>query len=183
MIGGDGARAFELIIQADEHLKPEQALTQLTKNWTELNQDLALPSGLSLRVAEHRVKGKLYRRLIVAGALDAPLTVRPWMPGARLVRVRTMDADGEWTEKSHKRTYDAVSVRSFPESSFLISEAHSQGAPFIHGVGVTLKPLMTLDEEEATDPINGLRGPELYRAGAWNQATGWGDLTLGGALP
>jgi len=39
-----------------------------------------------------------------------------------------------------------------------------------------MKPLMDNTEVRAEDPDTGLKGPGLYRATRWNQATGWGDL-------
>lgn len=94
-----------------------------------------------------------------------------------------------WISKTLTRAKSYFAAYDFPSTSFLVSEAHSQGAPFIHGIGIMFKPLMDENEERGIEDgyignttqqerDSHTKGPDYYRHTTWNKATGWGDLIL-----
>lgn len=167
-------KAFEAAIEADEQLEAGAALETLRRQWEAANLDLDMPD---LQFELSGTDGR-ERRLIVRGSVLKPASIRVWLPGTRRVELGLLGPDGTWTRAGLSRSRDYFSAARFPAGSFLLSEAHSQGAPFIHGIGVNMKPLMDDTEVRAEDPVTGLKGPGLYRAASWNRATGWGDLIL-----
>jgi hypothetical protein len=172
---------FELLIQADELMttkEPSELLPKMKSKWEAINQDLDLPKDLEIDIIQSKSRGNPVRTLRIRGPVLHAIELRPWLPGTRKALLKVQDVQGQWAEKKLSEKSDGVFVRSFPRSSFILSEAHSFGAPFVHGLGINLNPLMDENEERASDPFNGLAGPALYRSGAWNQATGWGDLIL-----
>jgi len=171
-------QGFEVRIEADEHFKSAQALKTLRRQWEEANLDLA-PRDLHFEFQDKNTPGGGRARwLIVRGSVRKPVSLRVWLPGTQRVELALLDRSGSWSRTGLSRSRDYFSAAQFSSGSFLLGESHSQGAPFIHGVGVNMKPLMDNNEVRAEDPRTGLRGPGLYRATRWNQVTGWGDLVL-----
>lgn len=173
---------FEIRIQADEILYSaegkKKALERLEKRWKENNQDLRLPN-VKMKL---KYEGKRLL-LVISGQTTTGFWFRPWLPGVKhfetgFVAKRRTNKH-LFVRQKYSRKKDYFYVDTFPCESFLLSEAHSQGAPFIHGIGINLKPEMNDDEEHGFDPYLNLRGPNLYRASQWNKDTGWGDLIFG----
>ncbi len=168
------SKAITVRLQADSVVQMEKALEVLKGRWLEANQDLNLPTKASYEVSDRGERTFVVRLKSPKRAVH----VRPWLPGTLWAEISYVDDEGETVRERFTRSSDLVSVPSFPRSSYLISEAHSFGAPFIHGIGVNFNPLMNEEEDRATDPITGLAGPDLYRSLEWNRRTGWGDLIL-----
>lgn len=168
---------FKLRIQGDNHLEEKNVVSAMTKRWEEANKDLGLPGGLKF-LLEYDKRGS--RIFVVKGKVNKTTLVRPWLPGVRAVQLLTRKSYlSRWkTSVTETREKDYVSVDSFPAGSFMISEAHTQGAPFIHGIGISLKPMMDDQEDRGIDPVTGLAGPAFYKSLMWNQQTHWGDLVL-----
>ena len=161
-------RSFELRIEAYPHLKKEKALSGAREAWNRLNQDLNLPDTFTYDISEFTEKRDTKREFIVRctdGALKRPVTFRVWLPGAQYAVLTTVDKDGRVAERKFFRDKDYLSVQEFPEKSFLVSEAHAQGAPFIHGIGICIDPGMKAEAESVS-----------YAGTAWNNRTGWGSL-------
>lgn len=171
-IGASQADLVKVRIPVDEHLKPETAFEKSKKRWLEANQDLALPTETTYRIRE----GVLEVTIPLAkGAVE----FRPWLPGVSQVRIAIRSPeDKSWRSRRLAREQDYFSVTEFPSTSFLLAEAHTQGAPFVHGIGMCLHPQMDETEERSTDPATGLSGPAFYRTLSWNERTGWGNLFL-----
>jgi hypothetical protein len=180
------ATEIRISIQADELLendKPtddpsEHALTieqKIIKKWNEANQDLRLPKNLKLKVTEFNGE----RTLQVSAKFKTPQSfeARVWLPATRKVELTIFEGVQGTTQTLH-RDGDYFEALNFPEDSFMVAEAHSQGVPTIHGLGMTFKPLMGRDEERGIDPFTGAAGPDYYRMTEWNKATGWGSLVL-----
>lgn len=166
------ADVVKVRIPVDEHLKPETAFEKVKKRWLEANQDLALPPQTT-----YRVKDGIFE--ITLPLADNPVEFRPWLPGTDQVRIGVRSPKNKrWKSRRLTREQDYFSVSEFPTSSFMLAEAHTQGAPFIHGIGMCLNPLMDETEERSTDPDSGLSGPAFYRSLSWNKRTGWGELFL-----
>lgn len=173
--------SFELRIEVYPYLQQGRVLRDIQQAWREANQDLDLPAGLTCDLADIGDGRNPGRELIVRcpeGVLKKPVELRPWLAGAKYIILKTFDRKGRATERKLTKGKDYFSVRKFPETSFMISEAHNQGAPFIHGVGLVLNPGMKPEFERSRDPATGLSGPAFYRTTAWNKRTGWGDLTF-----
>lgn len=171
-------KSFRVMIEADEHYDSAEALEILKQQWESANPDLA-SGALHFEFQDKAAQsGDQARWLIVRGEVTKPMALRVWLPGTQRVKLALLDRNGSWHRTTLTRRQDYISASQFPRSSFLVGEAHSQGAPFIHGIGVNMKPLMDNTEERANDPLTGLLGPALYRSTRWNQATGWGDLIL-----
>lgn len=168
---------FEILIQADEILfskiKKEKALERLKLRWEDNNKDLELTENLKMRF--RKTDKSLW--LIISGHTSKGFTFRPWLPGTKQVKIKVLKKL-QFISKTYNRKKDYLFVGHFPKTSFLLSEAHTHGAPFIHGIGITLKPEMDYNEERAFDPYLGLKGPDLYRKLKWNEHTGWADLVL-----
>ena len=170
-----GSKDIRVRIQADSIVPLEKALETIQTRWNEANQDLP-----PLKEPTFAIQNQGSERVFSVRYSHPRGTsyVRPWLPGTLWAEVEYTDTKGQAIEMRFTRTRDWVSVPAFPATSFLVSEAHTFGAPFIHGVGINFKPLMNSSEERATDPLNGLKGPDLYRSLRWNEVTGWGDLVL-----
>ena len=161
----------KISIPVDEFLKPQKALSEMTKRWKDANRDLAAPGDQSFDVNDGYFE--------VLTPIDSTFSVRPWLAGVRSARVATRDREiGAMQETVLRRESDFFSVDRFPETSFMVAEAHTSGAPFVHGVGINFHPLMDETEERAVDQRTGKKGPAYYRATKWNERTGWGDLIL-----
>ncbi|MBI3558278.1 MAG: hypothetical protein HY074_18580 [Deltaproteobacteria bacterium] len=165
---------FELQLEGDENMSEQDALPSFKKAWQAANQDLPGLDALELAVVRSREQPSY----LVRGTVTAPLELRPWLPGTRHIRLSYIDREGNWQRRSFKRDEDYVAVTEFPPSSVLLAEAHSQGAPFIHGLGIDFFPLMEENEERSEDAASGLSGPAFYKFLSWNRRTGWGDLIL-----
>ncbi len=175
-------QSFEILIQADELMKPGTeddpglpVLEKLKKNFKEINQDLNL--GVEIEFSLQETAGQRVLRL--SGNLNQTFQFRPWLQGARWVEIKTLNQGQLHTEKLIRKQ-DFVSVESFPKTSIYLAEAHTQGSPFVHGIGITLKPEMDDSEERGEDPILKLKGPEFYKSLSWNKLTGWADLIFFG---
>jgi len=171
-------KSFELRIDSDGFLPPEKALKSISDKWQENNQDFALPSDLRYELVAIRSPELRDREFIVSGELAAPLVLRPWLPGTQYYTLSTVGHDNATHRLTRSREQDYIVAERFPDTSFLLAEAHTQGAPFIHGVGLLLHPRMDASMERSTDPLSGRTGADLYRDTAWNRATGWGDIML-----
>jgi len=172
----DEVEEFELRFKADRYMlrnySPKKVLAKLKKRWVENNQEFR---------SKHRKLNFTVRNreFVVSGLVPKTgIFVRPWLPGVLEVKLSVKDSSNVWKKTRYMREKDYFSVTKFPTTSFLVAEAHTQGAPFIHGVGINLKPLMNKKEERAVDLIRGLKGSDLYRANSWNKKTGWADLIL-----
>ncbi len=179
---------FRLGIEADELLRkgteddPEISVeAQLINKWQSLNQGLPLPENLVFQVQEEETGEAKRRTFWVSGAVANDIYFRPWMAGANKIQLELCDSREQCRQSSVQRK-DFVSVSAFPASSIYLSEAHTFGAPFVRGIGISLHPEMDNNEIRAGDPLTGLRGPAYYRSLPWNQATGWADLVLGFTL-
>ncbi|OFZ12661.1 MAG: hypothetical protein A2X86_15185 [Bdellovibrionales bacterium GWA2_49_15] len=163
---------FQLLIQADEilwqNLSSEKFLEDARSRFLEMNKDLITsPENFTFKIKiRHR---KPYLEISPRG--PETLQLRPWLPGSRKVIVVQNNV-----KRSLVRDRDYISLKDFPQSSFLIASATTQGAPFIHGIGLNLNPLMDENEERGLDPLTGLRGPYFYEMTSWNRRVGWGDL-------
>jgi hypothetical protein len=174
-------RSFELRIEAYPGPQKVKALEDIKTAWKDLNQDLSLPDTLTYDVSDFRENRQTKREFIVRcpdGALKKPLTFRPWLAGAKYAVLTIVDKAGRISVRRLFREKDYITVAGFPDTSFLVSEAHSQGAPFIHGVGLLLNPGMKSDFEHSLDQTTGLTGDASYKTMAWNKRTGWADLIL-----
>ena len=161
---------FTLWVQRDPYVVEAKAKDHFLARWDDANQDLDQPE------VEVEFEGKWAR--ISGDAGTAPFVVRPWLAGVKEVRLEYHAASGRTRSRTFRRQRDFISATDFGKGSFLLSEAHTQGAPFIHGLGILLYPLMQDDEVRSEDRVTGLKGPAAYRALDWNRKTGWGDLTL-----
>ncbi len=160
-------RSFELRIEAYPYVPKQRALPDIERAWKMSNQDIGLPEGLIYDVYDFRERHNPKREFIVRGpemALKRLIVLRPWLPGTQYVVLTTVDHAGQVTEKKLFRDEDYFSVKEFPPTSFMAGEAHSQGAPFVHGIGVALDPAIP--------------DASAYMATAWNARTGWIDLFL-----
>jgi hypothetical protein len=159
-------RSFELRIEVSPFQQQDKALGDMKAAWSALNQDLNLPpDSLIYSISDSRENKKSKREFIVRcpdGAMKRPLTFRPWFAGSKYAVLTAVDKDAQVSTRKFFRERDYVSVTEFPETSFMVSEAHSQGAPFVHGIGLQLAPA----------------DPDRYKSTAWNKKTGWGDLIL-----
>lgn len=171
----DLARSIKIYIEADPNLKGEGILSALTDCWAENNQDLEQPGSLEFKIV---TKGNGKKYLLVSYGMAKEFSFRPWLPGVTEVEISYQDRSGSWQTKTIEREKDYFYSENFPDSSFLLAETHTQGAPFIHGIGITFKPLMDEEEQQGLDPITGLKGPDFYKITSWNKRTGWGDLIL-----
>lgn len=170
--------SFELVIESDGLMPEADALTDIKKRWLDTHLDLGLPGNLQYelrRIPDQEIDD---REFIVRGQVDRPLTLRPWQTGATYVILKAKDLRGRVRVQSWRRDKDWLAAERFPASSFLLSEAHSQGLPFIHGVGLVLYPEMNATMDRSLDPQSGLAGPDFYRTLRWNARTGWSGLML-----
>lgn len=170
-------RSFELRIEVSPFQKQDKALVSIKAAWNALNQDLSLPDSLTYDISDRREDKKSKREFIVRcadGAMKKPLTFRPWFAGSKYAVITAVDKDGQVSTRKLFRERDYVSVTEFPEASFMVSEAHNQGVPFVHGIGLLLDSDMGRSSGAASTPTD----PKLYKANAWNKKTGWGDLIL-----
>lgn len=174
---GDG-KYFRAMIQADPYIASKKMLlAKATERFKAVNQDLKLPKELKYSI---EVRGA-ERYLAVQGRVDSTFRLRVWLPGTlevRLQRSNRLARPDDWPAQTLTRDRDVVETDQFPSTSFLLSEAHTQGAPFIHGIGINLKPWMDYDEENGADPTTGLEGPDAYRMLQWSRKTGWADAIL-----
>ena len=171
-IDPSNVRSFELRIETCPYLQKEKALDEIMLSWKKLNQDLGLPGTLKYSVSDFWEDKRPRREFIVKcpeGAIKEPITFRPWLAGAKYCVLTVVGRDGKPAERRFIKSDDFFSVKDFPETSFMISEAHNQGAPFIHGIGITIDP--AVPQGKAPAPA-----AEGYGATLWNQATGWGEL-------
>lgn len=161
---------FLLRIQRDPYVPDAKAKERFLEHWEETNEDLDLPDALQIKLEPEwvQVRGLTGR---------AVFSLRPWLPGVKTIHIDYKTASG-WQRETMTHDRDYVSVKDFPAESLFVAEAHTQGAPLIHGIGVLLHPLMKTDEERGEDPVTHLAGPDAYRALGWNRETGWGDLIL-----
>lgn len=161
----------KIAIPIDEFLDSKKVLSEMTKRWKDVNRDFSAPSGQRFQATATHFE--------VITPVTRTFKVRPWLSGVRRARVATRGLEvGDFTEKTLERESDFFSVDRFPESSFMVAEAHTTGAPFVHGVGIGFHPLMDDTEERAVDWRTGAKGPTYYRSTKWNQRTGWGELIL-----
>jgi hypothetical protein len=169
------AARFELRIEADGLLPEAKALKEIKAQWLEANQDQFIPD--TLRYAVVRVPGASGndREFIVSGEVTRPLQFRPWLAGTQYYILTTEDASGVRTQVTRTREKDYFAVDRFPQTSFLVAEAHTQGLPFIHGIGIMLYPRMSDKMNRSEDPITHSTGQDFYRETAWHRGTGWGD--------
>ncbi|MBI4924944.1 MAG: hypothetical protein HY843_03385 [Bdellovibrio sp.] len=144
------------------------------KQFKEQNQDIELPQNLKFHL--RTLNKKTF--FIIIGFAEKNYKLRPWLPGVKSFKLQLTNLKEKKTTRNFSIEQDYYVRRDFPSTSFLVSEAHSQGAPFINSIGIFLKPLMDENEVRATDPITGLKGPAYYLNLPWNQSTGWGELTL-----
>jgi hypothetical protein len=173
---------FEVHIPADPHLPEKIVLDNMISRLKMANSDLELPDHFKFSIVQfssgHEDKKK-EPWFVISGKLKSALPIRPWLPGVRTVKIGYTEGRNEITEwETLKREKDFIFVDSFPDESLILSEAHTQGLPFAHGLGILMKPLMNNTEERSLDPLTGLAGPDMYRSLEWNLKTGWGDLTL-----
>ena len=110
--------------------------------------------------------------------MKRPLVLRPWQTGATYVILKTKDHRGRTAVRTWRRPQDWFAATRFPARSLLLGEAHSQGLPFIHGVGLVLYPEMNATMDRSLDPESGLAGPDFYRTMRFNARTGWAGLML-----
>lgn len=172
-------RSFELRIEIFPNTAREDALKVAVASWKALNQDLKLPDTLSYDVVDFRENRKAKRELIIKcpdGALKKPVTFRPWLAGARYANLVLVDPAGQISTRKLFRDKDYISVKDFPGTGFILSEAHTQGAPFVHGIAIMCDPSMKDSAEDIPDPITGKSGQEFYKMTSWSQRTGWGEL-------
>ena len=160
---------FTLWLQRDPYVPEAKAKEHFLIRWDDNNQDLDTPDKLEIAFDGDWVK--------VSGETGKkPFQVRPWLAGVKEVKLEY--PSGKVRTQTFKHQRDYVSVTEFGKESFLLSEAHTQGAPFVHGLGITLHPFMKEDEVKSEDRVTGLKGPAAYRALQWNQVTKWAEATL-----
>jgi len=175
----DDVKRFELRIDADGMLPPETALKDIKELWLEANQDQSLPDTLRYDLARIPSPSGRDREFVVSGEIARPLSFRPWLAGTQYFVLTTDGGDGADPKRiTRSRNKDFFVADRFPETSFLVSEGHTQGVPFIHGIGIMLYPRMTAAMDRTVDPITKSAGQDFYRETAWNRATGWGDMML-----
>jgi hypothetical protein len=158
-------RSFELKIDACPYPTKDRSKEYALADWKAVNQDLAIPDSLSYDCVESRDGKDLKREFTLRcpdGALKKAMTFRLWLPGAKNATLTAVDPGGRVTTRRFFRDKDYFSVKEFPETSFLVSEAHTQGGTFIHGLSVDLDASSMRDLQ--------------YRSTAWNARTGWGDI-------
>ena len=163
---------FQVLIQADEilsrDLTPEQFLDNAKQRFFEMNKDfVASPNDLEFKLKTRHSKPFIE----IIGTTAKTIHLRPWLPGSREVLVMQ---NGKERRLIRKRDYS--SMVDFPNTSFMLASATTQGAPFVHGIGLNFNPLMDENEERGEDSLTGLRGPYSYEMTSWNQRVGWGDL-------
>jgi hypothetical protein len=173
----EDGREFELRIDADGLLPEETALSEIRQRWLEANQDQIFPDTLRYDLVRIPNPSGRDREFVVTGEISRPLRFRPWLAGTQYF-ILTVDGGGAPKRITRSRDADFFVVDRFPKTSFLVSEAHTQGVPFIHGIGIMLYPRMTAAMDRTVDPITKSAGQDFYRETAWNRATGWGDLML-----
>lgn len=173
-------RSFELRIDADNYLTrpPDKLQSLFIGKWREANQDLRLPSGLSYELVSVPGSKRNERQFVIRGELKQDLRFRPWFAGTQYFILTVEDRQGRATRKTFARDKDYFVAERFPESSYLVAEAHTQGTPFLHGVGMMLYPWMSVYMPKSTNQITGLKGTPYYKATAWSRRTGWGEATL-----
>ncbi len=171
----DTVKRFELRIDADGLLPPDSALKNIKEQWLESNQDQSLPDTLHYDLVQIPSPSGRDREFVVSGEITRPLHFRPWLAGTQYF-ILTADNGEDSKRITRSRNEDFFVVDRFPKTSFLVSEAHTQGVPFIHGIGILLYPQMTAEMDRTEDPITKSTGQDFYRETAWNRATGWGDL-------
>lgn len=130
------ARSFELHIEASPVLDSAKALSVIKSAWQRSNAGLVLPESFAYSIQDSGNGSDLRREFIVKGDVVSPVTFRPWLPGAQYVILTITDKNGRTTVRQYTRERDYVSVETFPQSSFMISEAHSQGLPRIEGASL-----------------------------------------------
>lgn len=175
-IDPSNVRSFELRIETCPYLQKERALDEIKAAWRSLNQDLELPDTLGYGISESWDDKGPKREFIVRcpeGAISGPITFRPWLAGAKYCVLTAIGRDGKAAERRFIKGNDYFSVKEFPEGSFMLSEAHNQGAPFVHGIGVAMDPGFPAGRPPL--PV----APVPYSETAWNKATGWADLISG----
>ncbi|MBI2521123.1 MAG: hypothetical protein HYV97_11915 [Bdellovibrio sp.] len=163
---------FHLLIQSDEILAQdtddEKLLEHSKTRFLEINKDfLSSPDDLVFKLVSRHDRPFIQ----VTGTATRTVHLRPWLPGSREIVVIQ-----KGKEHSLKRSHDYISTTDFPKTSFILATATTQGAPFVHGIGLNLNPLMDEEEERGEDPLTGLRGPYNYATTSWNKRVGWGDL-------
>lgn len=174
-------RSFELRIEVSPFRPKDKALNDIRAAWNSLNQDLTLPDALTYDISDFREEKRSKREFIVRcsdGGMKKPFTFRPWFPGSKYAVLTAVDKGGQVSTRKFFRERDYISVTEFPETSFMVSEAHNQGAPFIHGISLLLDPEM--GRAAGAGEFGAPTDPGLYRATAWSKKTGWGDLILTG---
>lgn len=174
----DDHRSFELRIDSDGLIQGNKTLEAVKGRWAEANQDLALPADLSCRLVDIPSPSGRDREFVVAGNLTAPLRFRPWLAGTQYFTLALTGGDGRTRRTTRSRDQDFFVADRFPPGSPLVAEAHTQGAPFLHGLGIVLYPDMDETMERAVDPETGLKGPAFYRSTAFSRSTGWGEVML-----
>jgi hypothetical protein len=164
---------FELLIEADPFINIDEVGKKVLDRWLENNHDLLIDYDFYYDLIA--IDSKNY--FVIKGAVNAPFKFRPWLPGVKNIIIETQYKN--WARTSYTKEFDYFYTTEFPESSFLVSEAHTQGVPFIHGIGIMMKPHMKRNEirgENTRDPS--IKGQDYYKSLSWNQNTGWGDLIL-----
>ncbi len=173
-----GGRSFELRVDSDGLVSGNKTLEDIKARWSEANQGLAQPPTLSFSLVDIPSPSGRDREFVVTGNLTDPFHFRPWLAGTQYFSQSQTDAKGQTRRTTFSREKDYFVADRFPNSSFLVAEAHTQGAPFLHGVGIVLYPDMPESMDRAKDPATGLAGPYLYRSMAFSRRTGWGDVSL-----
>jgi hypothetical protein len=173
-------RSLELRIDADNFLTrpPDKLQSLFIGKWREANQDLPLPSGQSFELVSIPGSKNNDRQFVIRAELKKDLRFRPWFAGTQYFILTTEDHQGRTTRKTYSRDKDYFVADRFPESSYLVAEAHAQGTPFLHGVGMMLYPWMSVYMPKSTNQITGLKGTPYYKSTAWSRRTGWGEATL-----
>ena len=164
MLDPSKARSFELRIETCPYLAQDQARGRIEAAWKEANQGLSLPEGLVYDVVDSGSGAGLKREFVVKGQVKEPLRFRPWLPGTTYCILKIVDTQGYSAVQAHTKEQSYFFVDRFPKESFMAGEAHSQGAPFIHGIGLAFEP-------------------GTKAGSAWNKLTGWGELIAGEAAP
>ncbi len=170
--------SFELRVDTDGLLTGNKTLENIKTRWKEANLGLPQPPGLSFNLVGIPSPSGRDREFVVSGNLTGSYRFRPWLAGTQYYTLSQTGADNRTVRVTRARESDVFVADRFPSTSFLVSEAHTQGAPFLHGVGMLLYPEMDETMERAKDPATGLAGPRLYRAMPFSRRTGWGEATL-----
>lgn len=131
------AKFFELRIVIVSALSAEDPVEELKREWMRINSDLRLPEGIKFEVVDLGPKDPSRKEFIVRGNVEDMVSFRPWLGNSAYSTLTTYDAQGYKCVRRYPRENFYFSADRFPETSFLVAEAHGQGEPLAHGVSMS----------------------------------------------